>query len=332
MSEVNKNDAEGKLPENEQIEENAAADSVKMTKVDIIGQVVKSLNGMTVNDLSDWHTRTFANFKAGQDSVPDGAAAKNKSSVDMKGTAKGAVKEEVEALVSELPEDFRVKAVTLVESAITLRVAAEIAEREAELQEDFETELETIREELTTRVEQYLEAAADAWIEENAVAIESSIRNEHTEKLLEALRGVLADLNVDLPEERVDALEAAESRVKDLEERLNEAAQSVIDLTDELKKRDARATFEKVAEGLALTDKERFKTLVEDVDVDENLEEKLTVIREANFKKTEGQTKVGKEVIGEEVVVVIDEDAKPQAKPISENMKPYVSTMKRLIG
>lgn len=332
MSEVNNEN----LDQNDQIDENAASDSVKMTKVDIIGQVVKSLNGMTINDLSAWHENAIKTSQTYASSVGDFAAS-NKKSVDMKGDAKTAIKEEAEALFGELqdlPEDFRFKAVTLFESAVATRVSVELVEKEAALEEKFNADFDALVEELNERVETYLEAAADKWIEENEVAIESSLRLENAEKLIGAIRGALTEAHVFLPEEQTDVLASAEARVAELEEKLNESVEEVLELNNEIKRRDARATFEKVAEGLAMTDKEKFKTLVEDVDVDENLEEKLTVIREANFKKADAsqQTKqVGKEVIGEETVVVINESVETDAVKVNPMMDPYVAALKNLV-
>ena len=321
--------------ENHEIDENAASDSVKMTKVDIIGQVVKAMNGMTINDLSKWHEDSINNYKSFAANIPDGTSAKNKSSIEMKGDAKKAVAEEAQALFQEIPEDFRVKALTLFESAVATRVAVELAEQVAELEEQFEEALDEIHEELAERTQAYLEQVAESWLEQNQVAVESSIRSEHTENLVQALRGVLADHYVELPEEKVDVLDEVVAAAEDLEERLNEALEDCVELATELKKRDALAVFERVAEGLALTDKERFKQLAEDVDVDDDLEEKLVTIREANFKKDgKPASVVGREVLGEETVVVLNDATatETETKPVATaEMAPYMDALSRLI-
>lgn len=324
----------------EQIDENAALDSVKMSKVDIIGQVVKHLDGMTINDLSKWHDDAIANSKTYANSVADGLAAKNKASAEMKGTAKGAVKEELEGLLSEakdLPEDFRFKAVTLFESAVATRVAIELAEARQELEEKFEEALTEVTEELTERTEKYLAAAATAWIEENQVAIESSLEVERNREFVDALRGLLADFQTPLPEETRDVVAEKDAQLASTNEELNSAVAYALELEEELKRRDALAVFNSVAEGLAMTQVEEFKKLVEDIDVDDELESKLIIVRDAHFKKEvkEGSepAKVGKEVLGEEVVVVVEDKTTGETKPkvIDEAMKPYVHALHTLI-
>jgi hypothetical protein len=324
--------------QNQKIDENAASDSVQMSKVDIIGQVVKHLDGMTINDLSAWHNDAVAKSKTYASTVGD-FAGRNKSSVDMKGTAKGAVKEEVEALFAgqeDLPEDFRFKAVTLFESAVATRLALELVEARQELEEKFEEALNEVREELTERAEKYLEAAASAWLEENQVAVETSLEVERNRQFVDSLRGLLADFHVDLPEEKTDALAEAEAYIQEQDAALNEAVAHAIELAEELKRRDALEIFNKVAEGLAMTQVEELKKLVEDVEVDDELEARLTVIRDAHFKpgvKEEKAQKVGKEVLGEEMVVVVEgNDGEPAApKVIDESMKPYVNALRTLI-
>lgn len=328
------------MSDEQHIEENAASDSVKMSKIDIIGQVVRALDGMTINDLSAWHENAIKTSKAYASTVGD-FAAKAKASVEMKGTAKGAVKEEAEKLfgeMQELPEDFRFKAVTLFESAVAMRTAVEVTEIREELEQKFEEDLAALHTELVERTEKYLDSIASSWLEENQVAIASQVRLEHAEKLIDSLRGVLVQFNVELPEEKVDLLSAAEERIAELEDRLNDSMNESIQLSEDIMRREALEVFEKVTDGLALTQVEEFKKIVEDVDVDDKLEETLIVLRDAHFGKKqdvqEGTAqKVAKEIVGEEVVVIVEDNPGPKTAPkeISENMKPYIDRMKQLI-
>ena len=317
------------------VDENAALDSVSMNKVDIIGQVVRAMNGMTINDLSDWYERTKTDSTKLAASIKDSWASQNKNSVDMKGDAKKATHEEFQGLFegSDLSEEARFKLTTLFESAVSARLAIAEAEIEGALEEKYAEEFVTFCEEMIEKTEAYLEAAATAWVEENQVAIESVLVREQAEDVLSKFKEVLSDAGYVVPDEQADAFLEMEARLEEVESRLNSALEENFELSNKIARGEALAVFEAVSEGLTIAEKNKFKTLVEDIDVDENLEEKLLVVREANFKGAVGEKKsaVSEEVLGEETVVVVqDSNTKPTVKVIPEDMKPYVSALQRL--
>jgi len=101
-------------------------------------------------------------------------SAKNKASI----ATKGAVKEDVEEMFSgdELSEDLKEKAVVVFEAAVEARCIVETARLEEEFEQQLDEAVAEIQEEITAKVDQYLDYVIEQWIEDNKIAIESSLR------------------------------------------------------------------------------------------------------------------------------------------------------------
>jgi len=92
----------------------------------------------------------------------------------------GSVKEDIDAIFGDedLSEDLREKAETVFEAAVNARVS----EYSNELSEAFDSQLaeakEAMQEEMSEKVDNYLNYVAEEWMKENQVAIESSLKVE----------------------------------------------------------------------------------------------------------------------------------------------------------
>ena len=81
-----------------------------------------------------------------------------------------AVSEDVDALVSgddSLSEDFKEKASTIFEAAVKSRVRSEVERIIEEVAEEKKVEMETFKDELTEKVDTYLNYVVDEWSKEN---------------------------------------------------------------------------------------------------------------------------------------------------------------------
>jgi hypothetical protein len=197
------------------------------------------------------------------------------------------IEEDVNALLAgeELSEEFQEKARTIFETAIRSKVA-EIKE---ELQETYEQalveEIEVIKEGLTDRVDAYLEYVADEWIAENALAVEHGLKTEMTESFLAGMKGLFEDHYVSIPEDRYDVIESMVDKLDEMEEKLNEQIERNVALNRRLAESVADVIFADVAEGLALSQKDKLASLAENVEFDgeANYREKLVTLRESYF-------------------------------------------------
>jgi len=210
------------------------------------------------------------------------------------------VDEDISALIAgeELSEEFQAKARTIFETAIKSKVS----EVKAELQEQYENtlveEVSIVKKELTERVDAYLEYAADEWIAENQLAVQAGLKTEMTESFLEGMKGLFEEHYVSIPEEKYDVLNSMVEKLDEMEDKLNEQVQKNVALNKRLAESSADVIFAEVAEGLALSQKEKFASLAESVEFEseENYREKLSTLRKsyfpenANVQRTESET------------------------------------------
>jgi hypothetical protein len=239
------------------------------------------------------------------------------------------IEEDVNALLEgeELSEEFQEKARTIFEAAIRSKVS-EIKE---ELQETYENalieEVQFIKEELTERVDTYLEYVADEWIQENALAIEHGLKTEMTESFLQGMRGLFEDHYVSIPEDRYDVIESMVDKLDEMEEKLNEQIERNVALNRRLAESVADVIFADVAEGLALSQKDKLASLAENVEFDgeANYREKLVTLRESYFPTNTSTQRDVTENLSEEVSYEGSEHSS-----VSPIMEAYLQTLSRV--
>lgn len=246
-------------------------------------------------------------------------SASNKASV--------AMKEELTSLFGDdLTEEFREKAVVIFEAA----VAAKVSEKEAELKEQFDTNfasaVEEITEEITTKVDEYLDYVVEQWMEENTLAVESSLRTEITEEFMQGLKKLFAENYLEVPEEKVDVVSELANKVEELESKLNDVVNENIELKGMLAETSQKEIFDDVSEGLAMTQIEKFRSLAEGVEFDsaDNYKKKLEIVKEHYFT----EKKVAKSIEEQEVVELDEEVQTPKATGQLAN---YVTAISRTI-
>ena len=238
------------------------------------------------------------------------------------------IEEDVNALLAgeELSEEFQEKARTIFETAIRSKVA-EIKE---ELQETYENalieEIEVIKEGLVDRVDAYLEYVADEWVSENALAVEHGLKTEMTESFLQGMRGLFEDHYVSIPEDRYDVIESMVDKLDEMEGKLNEQIERNVALNRRLAESVADVIFADVAEGLALSQKDKLASLAENVEFDSeaNYREKLVTLRESYFPTNTGAQRDDSETLSEST------DVQSQQPQVDGRMASYLQTLGRV--
>jgi len=261
-------------------------------------------NGESMNKLDhntpgqgEEETSTENNVKTTGDS-----AGSNKASVGMKPSAASSMKEDVAAMLNgeDLSEDFKEKATVIFEAAVTARIN-EIAE---DLEEQYNTalaeEVATISEELSAKINQYMDYVVEQWMEENQVAIEHSLKNEITENFISKLKGLFEESYISIPEEQFDVVEALQSEVSEVQERLDRVMEENMSLKGELSESTRAKILASVTEGLADTQAEKLVALAEGVEFDsaEQYRKKLEIVKENYFpaEKTSGKQNLLEEI------------------------------------
>jgi len=235
------------------------------------------------------------------------------------------IEEDINALIAgeELSEEFEEKARTIFETAINSKVATIKEEMQAAYEAALVEEVESIKEGLTERVDTYLEYVAEEWIKENALAIEAGLKSEMTESFLAGMKGLFEEHYVTIPEDKYDVLESMVDKLDEMENKLNEQIEKNVALNRRLAESVADVIFADVAEGLALSQKDKLAALAENVEFDseDNYREKLVTLRESYFPTNAGTQKDDSEHISEEV------EETPQ---VSSLMESYLQTLGRV--
>ena len=237
------------------------------------------------------------------------------------------VKEDMEALMGaddSLSEEFKVKAATIFEAAVKSKIRSEIERIDNQVKSEKETEMDTFKEELTEKVDTYLNYVVDEWTKENELAIERGLKGEIAEDFISGLKQLFEDHYIDVPDEKYNVLEAQSEKISELEEKLNGAIQKSVGLTSSNEKLVREQVIFEVSEDLADTEIEKFKSLTQDVDFGDeaSFREKLDTLKESYFPKTQSSS-TSEETFG-------DEDGST-AKDVdtTDAMRTYMSAISR---
>jgi len=237
------------------------------------------------------------------------------------------IEADVQALFEgeELSEEFQDKARTIFEAAVTSKVSEMQESLTEAYQEALVEEVVAIKEELTERLDSYLEYVADEWFQENALQVEQGLKAEVTESFLDGMKALFEDHYVTIPEDKYDVLESMVDKLDEMESKLNEQIVNNVALNKRLAESTADVVFAEVTEGLAHSQRDKIATLVEKVEFESETDyrEKLTTLRSSYFPENVG-TPSTSENLSEEVSTneVISEEVSPM-------MQAYLQTLSR---
>jgi hypothetical protein len=311
------------------------------SRIEMMLSVIRGIDSMPKKDFVKWFDGQQSLFGPNKDWGVGDKSSSNQASIDMKGgkgpktrdaMPKLSVKEDVEEMFSgsDLSEEFKDKASTLFEAAVSARLIAETARLEEEFEEKLNEAVAEINEELTVKVDAYLDYVVESWMEDNAVAIESTLRNELMEEFMEGMKNLFAEHYIDVPQEKVDVLEALAAKVEELEEMLDETISENSDLKAAFVDVEKKEVFESTIQDLAMSQQEKFKALAEGIDFDGDLEtyaKKLAIIKENYFateKKAPAESNITEETFEGETAtntVSIDPSVNRYVQAISKTIK-----------
>ena len=261
-------------------------------------------------------------------SLPGGLSAKIFDDVEKEGEtiSETEVKEDISAILAgaDLDEEFQKKATTVFEAAVHAKVQEQVAGLKETAETRIGEELEKIKEDFAGRVENFLQYATEEWMSENELAIEKGLRSEVTEAFMDGLKKLFIESNINLPDEKLDAVADMSEKLDEMETRLNEQVEKNVGLHEKVSTYRKNEILTELSRGLAEVQKDKFTSLAEAVEFksEETYREKLGQIKESYFgAKT---PEVAEEISSEE----------PQAKvekQLTESMTSYVAELaKRL--
>ena len=234
--------------------------------------------------------------------------------------------QDVDALVSgeELSEEFRVKAATIFEAAVTARVNEESKALQEAFEESLTEEVEKIKTDLAEKVDDYVSYATKQWIEENALAVEHGIKNEMAESFFNGLKDLYVEHNFSVPEEKFNLLDGMTGELDEMEKKLNEQIDTNIALQKRIGEYSKMEIVNDAATGLAETQKEKLASLAEGVEFEneEDFRNKIETIKESYFTR--------KAEVAEQAKEPTEEASQPLVEStVSGTMGKYVDALAR---
>ena len=230
------------------------------------------------------------------------------------------VTDDINALVNgeELSEGFKEKATTIFTAAVSSRIDEETKRLEENYAAQLNEQIDLIKEEMTTKVDSFLNYVVEKWISDNKLAINEGIRTEIAESFMSALKGVFTEHYMDIPEEKYNMVEGMSEKLDEMETKLNEQINKNIELNSSLGEFVKESIVAEVSQGLADTQKEKLSSLAEGVEFasEELFREKVETIKENYFPKTQIAESV------EESEPVIEKD-------VPAHMAAYVNAIAR---
>ena len=233
------------------------------------------------------------------------------------------VSQDVAALTDgeELSEEFKEKAATIFEAAVVSRLNEELANVHEEYASALAEEITGIKTELAEKVDEYLTYAVQSWIDDNRLAVESGLKAEIAESVVDGLKKVFVENHIEVPEEKADIINEMASELDSMEAKLNNEIEKSVTLTAQIAGYVKNGIVNEVSEGLAATEKEKLASLAEGVEFEdeESFRTKVETLKESYFSskpETPGDT------VAEDVQPVVDTE-------MTDSMSRYVEALNR---
>ena len=240
------------------------------------------------------------------------------------------IKDDVKALFGneDLSEEFKEKATTIFETAVVNKINETIETYNNSMNESYQEDTQAIKDELSEKMDTYLDYVVESWAKDNELAIEQGLKAELTEDFMAGLKNLFEDHYIDIPETKVDVVEELAAKNEELQSQLNTEMEKNMEAKKAIEENDQQKIIDEVTEGLAETQKEKFQTLAEGVEFKdkESFQKKLSIIKESYFS-VDNDKEVA-DLVGE-TDEPLDEEAKPEGSSIDPKMAGYAAAISR---
>lgn len=226
----------------------------------------------------------------------------------------------------DLSEEFKTKAEAVFEAVVNEKTNAIRAELEEQFEEEMFETIDNISKDMMEKLDVYLDYVVENWMQENEVAIESSIKVEVAESLLDSLKGLVESHNIEIDDEQVDAIAQLEARLDESENRYNEMFEAMLEIKEEKDELEREIAFAQVSEDLTDTQADKLSVLAEGMSYDdvEDYTAKLNAIKQSYFVESVSSDKSNEaEMLEEEV------EDEPKTKVLDESIARYTKILDR---
>ena len=228
--------------------------------------------------------------------------------------------DDIEALVGgeDLSEEFKTKAKTVFEAAVSAKVRDIKEELESQKRDEIVEASNEIKEELTNKVDSFLGYVAEEWVKDNELAIERGLKSELTENFISGLKALFEDHYVEVPDDKLDVVDELASKIEEVEAKLNEEVSKNIDLSQERDELVRDKVVSEMSSDLTSSEVEKLTKLIEDLDQDEDFESNVKTIKESYFSGSKETLQLDEEVVSDS-----DENASTEDKILDPSMAAY---------
>ena len=231
---------------------------------------------------------------------------------------------ELDALVESeatLSEEFKEKTAIIFESAMKAKLAEEIESLEENYANELAEEIATTKSDLVEKVDSYLNYVVDQWMEDNKLAVQTGLRTEMAETLMNKLKDVFTESYIEVPESKVDLVDELSEQVEELETALNARTEEALEQAKAIEDFTRSAIVAEAAKDLPDTQAEKLAGLVESIDFDdeETFTKKVATVKEAHFAAPAVESTIAEET---------DVDAEADTQDVSDTMATYLSAIR----
>lgn len=185
-----------------------------------------------------------------------------------------------EELVSKLEAVF--------EAAVHQKTENNVALVLEEVDQNVANYLTNVTNNLVEKVDDYLEYVVEEWMTENAVAVEQGVKTQIAENFIVGLKNLFENHYIDVPAEKYNVLDELYAQNKELQEQLNHAINTNLQLKKEVSLSECAGIFVAETRDLADTQIAKLQSLMESVSFEsvDEYRNKLIAIKENYLQGT----------------------------------------------
>ena len=232
---------------------------------------------------------------------------------------------------ANLTEDFKAKASTLFEAAVSQKVVAEKARLAEEYANSLVEEVTEVRESLITKIDDYLSYVVESWVEDNQVAVDSKLRTDIAEGFIGSLKQLFVENYIEVPECKVDLFDEMSEEVQVVKDSLSLARSKNFDLQEKVEELSRKNILSEQSSDLASTQVAKLQALTEEVEfVSESVfAEKVATIKSSMFASSSKSEEIVEESNSKSEIIV-EGQVDSQAE-LTSDMKSYLSAITKQI-
>lgn len=334
------------------IDESAASDTLNPgagsggteSKAAVLATFTQLLAQLGKEDLTSLFGQVQAQYGPNANLGVSDNSNSNKASIKSGGAAPAdlmptlGVKEDVDEMFAgdELSEEFMERAEVVFEAALNTRLTLE----KTKLEEEFDAKVVAIEEaaevalnekateifeEVSNKLNDYLDYSVEVWMNENKLAIETSLRAEIAENFIEGLHSLFTENYITVPENKLDIVAEMKEEIETLKNKLNEAVDENIQLTSQVNESSKGDIVAQVAEGLTAVQADKLHSLAEGLEFGSTdlFRKKVELIKE-NYFGSRKTNPTG--ILTEET----DDTVAPKAASSDVNMDQYLKAITKI--